>query len=182
MKKTNFLIHALCLTMIGCACEFVGLENVQNSQTPYEKKTAEEVKKNAFTVNGQSDTSTAGNLQTVYYAYKSKSIKGDQLVILERNAQELKRYTNIKVIVSAHTDNVGGVIYNTKLGAERANRIVDYFISRGIAPDRLSIKVFGPTDPLVNDSSKEVKTYQQIQTYKSLFNKNRRINFIINSI
>jgi OOP family OmpA-OmpF porin len=42
-----------------------------------------------------------------------------------------------------------------KLSAKRANAVMEYFVSRGIDPNRLTTKSFGFTKPAASNDTKE---------------------------
>lgn len=178
-QKKLITTLSLLFFISGCACDFLGLENVVESKTPFEKRAEDEKKHNPYEVGGESDTSTAGKLKSIYFDYKTIQLSADQLEVLDNNIAELVRYPNISIIISSHTDSVGGQTYNNKLSESRAKYVVRYMTSKGISPERLHISIKGPQEPAVADNSEEIKNYSQILTYKKLFNKNRRINFII---
>lgn len=62
---------------------------------------------------------------------------------------------NIKVEVGGHTDNIGDPIKNLTLSVERAKTIKDYLVKLGVAEDRIVVKGYGHTIPLVDNSSEE---------------------------
>jgi outer membrane protein OmpA-like peptidoglycan-associated protein len=51
--------------------------------------------------------------------------------------------TNIKVEISAHTDSNGDDAYNQKLSEARARSAVDFVVSKGVDPNRVSAKGYG---------------------------------------
>lgn len=165
--------------LTGCACDFLGLEHVVESKTPFEKRAEEEKKQNPYEAGGESDMSTAGNLKSIYFDYKTVQLKPDQLEVLDSNIEELIRYPNITLTLVAHTDSVGGPTYNNKLSKARAHYVVQYMISKGLSADRLHIQIKGPLEPVSSDNSEQIKSYVQILKYKKQFTKNRRINFIV---
>ncbi len=63
----------------------------------------------------------------------------------------LREYKDIKVKVTAHTDNKGAAHYNMKLSKQRANTIQTYLIRHGVASDRVQMEYFGETKPLVSN-------------------------------
>ena len=76
---------------------------------------------------------------------------------IERTVLELewffKQYTNDRVVCVGHTDDVGAIEYNQRLGARRAQVVRDYMLEQGIAEPRIGIKSFGETQPAVpNDT------------------------------
>ena len=56
---------------------------------------------------------------------------------------------------------------NTKLSQDRADAVREYFISKGIEPDRIASKGFGETKPVATNDTDEGRQ------------KNRRVEFVI---
>ncbi|MGE4288180.1 MAG: OmpA family protein [Salinivirgaceae bacterium] len=52
---------------------------------------------------------------------------------------------DIYIEVHSHTDSVGSEDYNLKLSQQRAHRVIDFLVAKGIDPDRLIAKGFGET-------------------------------------
>jgi type IX secretion system PorP/SprF family membrane protein len=66
----------------------------------------------------------------------------------------LKQYENTKVIIEGHTDNEGEDDFNLELSKRRSETILNYFIEKGLDPERLSIEGYGETRPVdTNDTS-----------------------------
>lgn len=49
--------------------------------------------------------------------------------------------------MASHTDRHGSDLYNERLSARRAKAVVDYLISAGISPDRLTSRGYGESKP-----------------------------------
>lgn len=62
----------------------------------------------------------------------------------------LKQYPDIKLQVASHTDAVGSEKANMTLSEKRAQTVVDYLLSYGINPSRISGKGYGDTRLLNN--------------------------------
>ena len=60
---------------------------------------------------------------------------------------------NIRIIKTA--DNVGNDDYNMKLSKRRAESVVAYLKSKGVAGNRFSVEAFGETRPRFDNSTKE---------------------------
>lgn len=71
----------------------------------------------------------------------------DSLVML------LKEFPEMKIEISAHTDNMGTEEYNNKLSKRRAKSIEDYLSSHGISRKRMTSKGYGESMPLVPNSN-----------------------------
>lgn len=175
----NSLLVFIVILLSGCACDFLGLEHVVDSKTPFEKRAEDEKKHNPYEPGSESDSETAGNLKTVFFNYKSAVLTADQMEVLNNNIEELVRNPDIQITISAHSDQVGGPRYNNKLSKARAQFVIRQMTSKGVAADRIKIQVKGPLEPLVSDNSDQIKNFTQILQYRKLFNKNRRVNFIV---
>lgn len=64
---------------------------------------------------------------------------------LEKIALVLNLTTAIKIEISAHTDSNGDDAYNQKLSEARAKSAVDFIVSKGVDPKRVSAKGYGET-------------------------------------
>jgi outer membrane protein OmpA-like peptidoglycan-associated protein len=68
------------------------------------------------------------------------------------------------VQINSHTDERGKVPYNTTLSENRAKSVVEYLISKGINPTRLSSKGFAQTQPVVKGAKTEEEHQQNRRT------------------
>ena len=59
----------------------------------------------------------------------------------------------VKIMVEAHTDNIGSNAANIMLGLDRARAIRDYLVSQGIAPDRIRIISSGEDAPIAPNTT-----------------------------
>ena len=62
-------------------------------------------------------------------------------------AQILRENPNVTIEMGAHTDRKGTDEYNINLSNRRAQSVIDYLISAGIAADRLFPKGYGESTP-----------------------------------
>ena len=68
-------------------------------------------------------------------------------LILDRQAEFLLNNPSYNVTIEGHADERGTREYNLALGARRAQSVQDYFMSLGIAQNRLSTLSFGKERP-----------------------------------
>lgn len=122
---------------------------------------------NPLELNGSSDQSTAGGLQTIYFDFDSSSLSAAGRSTLEMNASFLKDNSSVDVQVEGHCDERGGEQYNLALGERRARAIKDYLVALGVESGRISIISFGKTTPL------------EFGHDESAWSRNRRGNFVI---
>lgn len=86
-------------------------------------------------------------LPNIEYAYDKADLKPESTVSLDALVKTLNDNPNITIELRSHTDFRGNDDYNMNLSLARAKSCVDYLISKGIKPDRLTAKGYGETDP-----------------------------------
>lgn len=65
-----------------------------------------------------------------------------------------KTQPDAPIRIIGHTDSTGGKGFNETLGLKRARAVADWFVSRGIARDRIDISSAGEEQPLESNSSR----------------------------
>jgi outer membrane protein OmpA-like peptidoglycan-associated protein len=70
-------------------------------------------------------------------------------------ADVLIKYPDTYVAVEGHTDSTGSHEYNQGLSERRAMRVRDVLAQSGVPPGRLSIRGYGETDPIADNSTPE---------------------------
>lgn len=104
------------------------------------------------------------------FEYNSASLKPQAKEILNIWANFLKNNPLIEISIEGHTDDIGDDQFNLRLSEERAKAVYDYFIQRGISPQRMQYKGLGESAPLLPNTSPENRE------------KNRRTEIIITKI
>lgn len=67
----------------------------------------------------------------------------------------LKMNSDVKIELSAHTDNKGAKNYNMKLSDQRAASVAAYLINKGINKDRIVSKGYGFDQPIADNNTEE---------------------------
>jgi peptidoglycan-associated lipoprotein len=114
-----------------------------------------------------SELNKKGYLQDAYFDYDASDLRDDARTNLSANAEWLKRYPSIQVLVEGHCDERGTSAYNLALGDRRANGARDYLESLGVASSRVRTVSYGKERPFCTDATEDC--YQQ----------NRRAHFVI---
>jgi OOP family OmpA-OmpF porin len=88
------------------------------------------------------------NFDTAKWIIKSKydPILNDVVAILKKNP-------SLKLEIEGHTDNRGSAAYNQQLSENRAKAVMDYLIAKGIAPNRLTARGYGLSQPAASNST-----------------------------
>lgn len=92
---------------------------------------------------------------TIQFSINSASLLPDGKAILNSVATILQENPTVAFEVGGHTDNVGLEQANWVLSEQRAKTVVDYLISQGIAPERLTPKGYGASRPIVQSATDE---------------------------
>ena len=83
---------------------------------------------------------------------------------LEESVAVLKLNPKMTIEVQGHTDEIASEQYNQVLSEKRAEATRDYFVSKGIAPERIATRGFGETRPLAsNDTPAERAKNRRIE-------------------
>uniref|UniRef100_A0A7C4TIZ2 OmpA family protein n=1 Tax=candidate division WOR-3 bacterium TaxID=2052148 RepID=A0A7C4TIZ2_UNCW3 len=103
------------------------------------------------------ETRPALVLERIFFDFDKSDIREDAAATLRRNADMLKLYPEVKVIIEGHCCEIGTAEYNMALGERRAKSARDYLVMLGISPDRLSTVSYGeerPLDPKVLEKNR----------------------------
>ncbi len=83
----------------------------------------------------------------VSFDFDSAALKTAFTPTLNKVADILQRYPKTVIHVVGHTDSVGSESYNQRLSERRAQSVVDYLSSNGVAPNRLYAIGRGEMEP-----------------------------------
>jgi outer membrane protein OmpA-like peptidoglycan-associated protein len=87
-------------------------------------------------------------LRGVNFDFNKSDIKSEFAPILDEAAQTLKDNPAGSVLITGYTDSIGSDAYNLQLSERRAQAVMQYLVSRGIAAGRLSTEGRGEQDPI----------------------------------
>ena len=76
--------------------------------------------------------------------------------------------TELKIQIEGHTDNRGRKEANKKLSLDRAFKVREYLLNKGIAGDRIKFKGYGDTRPVVTNDNEENRKLNRRVEYKIL--------------
>ena len=115
-------------------------------------------------------------LENIYYDFDKWNIRDDAKQSLDQLVALMKGYP-ISVELGSHTDCRGSEIYNLDLSQRRAESAVQYIISRGIVPGRITAKGFGKSQP-----ANRCNCASGIQCTETEYQFNRRTEFRITDL
>ena len=102
-----------------------------------------------------------------FFALDSYQVGDDQKAALQKDADWLKRWSSVKVMVEGHADSRGTAEYNLALGERRAAAVRDYMVNLGIAAGRITVVSKGKEAPFCSEEN------------DSCWQQNRRGHFVI---
>lgn len=92
----------------------------------------------------------------VFFGYDQYTLTGESREVLSTQAEWLKQYSNVAIVVEGHCDERGTREYNLALGERRANAVKSFLVSQGVPSSRLKTISYGKERPAVtgaNDAS-----------------------------
>lgn len=108
-------------------------------------------------------------LEPIQFASGSAEIDASSEATLQQAITFLDAAPDVTVEVQGHTDNEGDPAFNQQLSQDRADAVVGYLTSNGIASSRLASVGYGPDLPVADNGTEEGRA------------ENRRIEFSLTS-
>lgn len=105
-------------------------------------------------------------LEGVTFETDSAKLRPESREILDRVAESLRAWPEIRVEVQGHTDATGSTAHNLALSQARADAVRIHLAGRGVDPSRLVAKGYGESKPLAPNTTREGKA------------KNRRVELV----
>ena len=90
----------------------------------------------------------------VLFELNSAEVRSEAYPMLNDAVMIMKKNPDLKVRIDGYTDSTGTEAYNLDLSERRAKAVKDFFVSRGIDPERLTTKGFGIANPVASNKTK----------------------------
>lgn len=90
---------------------------------------------------------------SILFATGKSALSADAQAVLSKVAYNLKQFPDTDVTVVGYTDNTGSEARNNELSQERAQAVVDYLASHGVAASRLKAVGRGWNDPIASNQT-----------------------------
>lgn len=94
-------------------------------------------------------------LNNIYFATDSFNINKVTKSILTEFSNYLKENSNLKLLISGHTDDVGNKEDNLILSTNRAKSVYTFLVESGVDENRLNYKGFGEDRPIYDNSTRK---------------------------
>jgi OOP family OmpA-OmpF porin len=105
---------------------------------------------------------------SVLFDFDKSTLKPEATEELHNAALKIKEFSNVRIIIEGHTDNIGTDAYNRDLSMRRAAAVKDFFISQeGMEKYEIESSGFGESRPIATNDTEEGRAM------------NRRVEIII---
>jgi outer membrane protein OmpA-like peptidoglycan-associated protein len=94
-------------------------------------------------------------LERVTFKSGSSALEPDAYKSLDQAAEALSYWSDLRVEVGGYTDNRGSDERNRAISLDRAKTVKAYFVSKGIAAERLTVKGYGSENPVADNNTPE---------------------------
>jgi OOP family OmpA-OmpF porin len=92
-------------------------------------------------------------LRGVNFQTGRSALTASSYTVLDQVAASLVANPEIRIEIAGYTDNVGSGAVNRRLSLARAASVRAYLARRGVRPDRMVIRGYGPTNPVATNTT-----------------------------
>jgi outer membrane protein OmpA-like peptidoglycan-associated protein/tetratricopeptide (TPR) repeat protein len=92
-------------------------------------------------------------LRNIFFDLGKSVLRPESNAELDRLVKLMKDVAGLKIEISGHTDNTGSATINESLSQSRADAVVQYLTSKGIAANRLTSKGYGSSKPVATNTT-----------------------------
>lgn len=111
--------------------------------------------KDAFKMDLQFQPAKSFILEDLNFDSGKSTLQPGFETVLDELVAYLNRKETERIEIQGHTDNVGKPASNMVLSQDRANVVLQYLLSKGIAADRLVAKGYGSTQPIESNATED---------------------------
>jgi outer membrane protein OmpA-like peptidoglycan-associated protein len=119
------------------------------------KDLQQEVAADASSLQNEIDKTGHVAVYGIHFATGQATIQPDSEKTLTEIAKLLTGSPALKLRVEGYTDNVGQAVANQSLSEKRAQAVVAWLTSHGVAAARLAAKGLGPANPVADNSTED---------------------------
>jgi len=92
-------------------------------------------------------------LRNIFFDHGKATLRAESNAELDRLVKLMKDVPNLKIEISGHTDNTGSATVNETLSQQRADAVVAYLTTKGIAANRMVAKGYGSSKPVATNNT-----------------------------
>ena len=138
--KNTFLVLMASLILTACA-------------TTKKVETTKQMQSDVYTGTDTVEYLASGVPDRVFFATNESILTTASRDTLRKQANWLRKNSEINVVLEGHADERGTREYNLALGERRANAAKDYLMTYGVAANRISVISYGKERPVDSGSN-----------------------------
>lgn len=92
-------------------------------------------------------------LRNIFFDTGKSTLRPESNAELERLVKLMKDVPSLKIEISGHTDNTGSASLNASLSQDRAEAVVKYLTSKGVAANRMTAMGYGSSKPIASNNT-----------------------------
>lgn len=100
-------------------------------------------------------------LEGVYFEFNSATVTPGSRAVLDRVADSLLDWPEIRVEIGGHTDSRGAAAYNLKLSTRRADSVRNHLVQAGVDSNRLVVRGYGEEKPVADNATDEGRAFNR---------------------
>lgn len=116
----------------------------------------------------QEVTKFTGVIEGIFFDLNQATIRSQSRPKLDAAVDILKRYPDLRLEISGHTDDQGNDDYNMDLSLRRADAVKKYMTDAGIESDRIRTRGAGETEPIGTNRTKAGRAQNRRIEFKLL--------------
>lgn len=101
------------------------------------------------------EVNASTTLENIFFDFDQYDLKPESVAELNKVVQLMKTNPSLTIQINGYTDSTGTPQHNLALSQHRAQAVVNYLISRGIAKNRLQAHGFGAAHPVASNQIEE---------------------------
>jgi outer membrane protein OmpA-like peptidoglycan-associated protein/tetratricopeptide (TPR) repeat protein len=94
-------------------------------------------------------------LRNIFFDLAKATLRPESNAELDRLVKLMQDVPKLKIEISGHTDNTGSASLNETLSQQRAEAVVSFLKSKGIAADRMTAKGYGASKPVAENKTED---------------------------
>lgn len=109
-------------------------------------------------------------LRNIFFDIGKSTLRSESDAELDRLVKLMKDVASLNIEISGHTDNTGSAKLNESLSQDRANAVVNYLTSKGIASGRMTAKGYGASKPIASNNTEDGRQQNRRTEFEILKN------------
>ena len=105
-------------------------------------------------------------LKNVFFDTDKFDLKQKSKIELDKLVNFMTKNNTINIELGGHTDNVGSAKSNQILSENRAKSVFAYLVEKGISADRLTVKGYGDTMPIADNTTEKGRAENRRSEFK----------------